>query len=143
MANTIGLQIGKVIFNILNDVDITSISGMSVRQIQPAPLKDEDTATVAILYQIDAVIPVNVKRIYRIETAPLYIVDFTLECIANAYNDSITLADTSARLLQEALNGTYNGIKLNGITYKPTSEDYNKARRYYSKRLSFQARILL
>ena len=143
MANTLGLQIGKVIFNILNDNDITSISGMSVRQIQPAPLKDEDTATVAILYQIDAVIPVNVKRIYRVETAPLYIVDFTLECIANAYNDSITLADTSARLLQEALNGTYNGIKLNGITLETASEDYNRARRYYSKRLSFQARILL
>ena len=92
MSSTVGLQIGKLIFNILkNNSSILAIDGMYVDKIQPAPLRNENTAKVAILYEIDAVIPVNVKRAYRVETAPLYIVDFTLECIAEEYNDSITL----------------------------------------------------
>ena len=46
-------------------------------------------------------------------------------------------------LAQEADIGTYNTIKINGITMETASEDYNKNRRYYSKNLSFQAIVLL
>jgi len=144
MAATEGLKIGKVIFDILkNNALILAIDGMAVQLIQPAPLKEQSTPKVAITYQIDAVNPVNVKRKFRAETAPLYIVDFTLECIAKDYSQSIILADYAAQALQEKSNGTYSSVKLNGITLESASEDYNKARRYYSKRLSFQARILL
>jgi len=144
MSATQGLKIGKVIFDILkNDSSILAIDGMAVQLIQPAPLKEQSTPDVAITYQFDAVNPVNTKRIVRAETAPLYIVDFSLECIAKDYSQSVILADTAARVLQEAQNGTYGGVELNGITLESASEDYNKARRYYSKRLSFQARILL
>lgn len=144
MSATEGLKIGKVIFDILkNDADVIAVSGMSAAKIQPAPLKEQSTATTAILYEFDAINPVNIKRTDRTETAPLYIVDFSLECIAKDYSNSIILADSSARALQEADNGTYASVKLNGITLESASEDYNRARKYYSKRLSFQARILL
>ena len=144
MAATEGLKIGKVIFDILkNDSTLLAIDGMAVQLIQPAPLKEQSTPDVAITYQFDAVNPVNIKRQFRVETAPLYIVDFTLECIAKDYGNSILIADTAAKALQEAQNSTYSDVKLNGITLESANEDYNKARRYYSKRLSFQARILL
>ena len=144
MANTAGLKIGKVIFDILkNDSALMAISGMDATKIQPIPLKEQGTPDLAITYEFDAVTPVNIKRLFRIETAPLYIVDFSLECIAKDYSTSIVIADFSTRALQVASNGTYGGVKVNGITLESASEDYNKARRYYSKRLSFQARILL
>lgn len=144
MASTAGLKIGKAIFDILkNDVALMAISGMDATKIQPIPLKEQGTPDLAITYEFDAVNPVNIKRVYRVETAPLYIVDFTLECIAKDYSTSIVLADYSTRALQVASNGTYASVKINGITLQNASEDYNKARRYYSKRLSFQARILL
>ncbi len=144
MAATEGLKIGKVIFNILkNDSSLMAISGMDANKIQPIPLKEQGTPNLAITYEFDAVNPVNIKRILRAETAPLYIVDFSLECISKDYGNSILLADTATQALQNASNGTYASVKLNGITLESASEDYNKARRYYSKRLSFQARILL
>ena len=144
MAATDGLKIGKVIFNLLkNSSLVTSVSGMATELIQPAPLKEQGTPDVAITYQFDAVNPVNIKREFRGETAPLYIVDFTLECISKDYSQSVILADAAAQTLQSANNGTYENVTLNGITLESANEDYNKARRYYSKRLSFQARILL
>lgn len=143
MSNAEGLKIGKVIFDILKDnVSLMSITGMSASKIQPAPLKEQGNPIVAIIYEFDAVNPVNVKRTIRVETAPLYIVDFTLECIAKDYSDSILLSMYSCKALEEA-TGTPGGMNLNGITLTSASEDYNKARKYYSKRLSFQARILL
>ena len=142
--NTEGLKIGKVIFDILkNDSTLMSITGMSASKIQPAPLKEQGNPIVAITYEFDAVNPVNTKRTIRAESAPLYKVDFTLECIAKDYSDSILLSMYSSKALQEAANGTYASVKLNGITLESASEDFNKARKYYSKRLSFQARILL
>jgi len=144
MGATMGLRIGKVIFDILkNDSTLMAISGMNANRIQPAPLREQGNTAVAITYEFDAVNPVNIKREFRIETAPLYIVDFSLECIAKDYSQSIILADTAAQALQQAAHGTYGGVELNGITLESANEDYNKARRYYSKRLSFQARILL
>ena len=144
MSNAEGLKIGKVIFDILkNDNSLMSITGMSASKIQPAPLKEQGNPIVAIIYEFDSVNPVNVKRTLRAETAPLYIADFTLECIAKDYSDSILLSMYSSKALEEATNGTYASMKLNGITLTSATEDYNKARKYYSKRLSFQARILL
>lgn len=144
MAATEGLKIGKVIFDILkNDTSLMAITDMDATKIQPAPLKEQGNPTLAITYEFDAVNPVNTKRLFRTETAPLYIVDFTLECIAKDYGNSILIADTAAQALQTAAHGTYASVKLNGITLESATEDYNKARRYYSKRLSFQARILL
>lgn len=142
--NTDGLLIGKVIFDILkNDSTLMGITGMSASKIQPTPIKEQGSFPNGITYEIDAISPLNVKRSSRAETAPLYIVDFTLECIAKDYSDSILLGMYSSKALQEAANGTYASVKLNGITLESASEDYNKARKYYSKRLSFQARILL
>ena len=144
MSNTEGLKIGRLIFDILkNDNTLLGIDGMSASAIQPAPLKKQETPDTAITYEFDAVNPINIKRTYRAETAPIYLVDFTLECIAKDYSNSILLGMYSSKALQEKSNGTYAGMKLNGITLTSASEDYNKARRYYSKRLSFQARILL
>ena len=144
MSATVGLQIGKVIFDILkNDSVLMGITGMSATKVQPAPLKEQLSPDVAITYEFDAINPVNIKRSLRIETAPLFIVDFTLECIAKDYSDSILLGLYASKALQEANNGTYNNIKLNGITIESVREDFNRARKYYSKSLSFQARILL
>ena len=148
MSATEGLKIGVAIFDILkNNSQLLAVSGMTSSQIQPAPLKEKANAIAAVLYELDAVNPVNIKRILRAETAPLYIVDFTLECIHKNYRDSVFLADNAAQALQKAANGRHpdniGGILINGITLESASEDYNLARKYYSKRLSFQARVLL
>tara|TARA_A100001201_G_scaffold32268_1_gene34729 strand:- start:6878 stop:7312 length:435 start_codon:yes stop_codon:yes gene_type:complete len=144
MSATEGFKIGKAVFNILKNNDaLMQISGMSAGLIQPAPLKEQGATTLGITYEFDAVNPLNIKRVFRLETAPLYIVDFTLECIAKDYSTSILLADYATTALQESSNGSYGDVKVNGITLESANEDYNKARKYYSKRLSFQARILL
>lgn len=144
MSATEGLKIGKVIFDILkNDTTLMGISGMSANKIQPMPLKEQVSTDIAITYEFDAVNPVNIKRTLRVQTAPLYIVDFSLECIATDYSTSILLGNYAAVALQEAESGTYGSVKVDGITLESASENYNKARKYYSKSLSFQARILL
>ena len=144
MSATEGLKIGKVIFNILsNNTAVTSITGMSAATIQPAPMKNPKAPEIAVLYEFDAVNAVNRKREQRVFTAPLYIVDFTCECIALDYGTSITLADAVGQALQEAASGTYNSVKVDGINLTNAREDYNKQRRYYSKSLSFQARVLI
>ena len=144
MSATEGLKIGKVIFNILsNSSSVLGVTGMTAGKIQPAPMKNPKAPEIGVLYEFDAVNPVNQKRLIRVETAPLYIVDFTCECIALDYGTSITLADAVGQALQEAVSGTYNGIKVDGINLTNAREDYNKQRRYYSKSLSFQARVLI
>tara|TARA_R100001463_G_scaffold70797_1_gene124469 strand:- start:12059 stop:12493 length:435 start_codon:yes stop_codon:yes gene_type:complete len=144
MSLTIGLQIGRAIFYILkSNLSVQGVTGMDESHIQPAPLKERASAITALTYQIDAVNPVNVKRTDRTETATLYLVDFTCECIAKDYSICNDLAMKVSRAFQESPNGTYNTIKLNGITLSSASEDYNKARKYYSNSLSFQARVLL
>jgi putative alpha-1,2-mannosidase len=147
MSATEGFKIGKIIFDILkNNVGVQSKLGgaSNITRIQPAPLKQESIADTAVIYEINAVNPVNIKRyLYRSETAPLFVVDFSLEIISKDYSDGILLADACAIALQEATDGTYNSVKCDGITLQSMSEDYNKARRYYSKDLSFQARVLL
>jgi hypothetical protein len=144
MSATEGLKIGKVIYNILsNDSTTTSVTGMSAAKIQPAPLKEQANTDVCVTYEIDAVNPINIKYSGALITAPIYIVDFTCECVSKDYSTGIILADAVAMALQQAANGTYNSVKLNGLTLLSASEDYNRARRYYSKSLSFQARILL
>ena len=144
MSATEGLKIGKAVFYILsNDSPLLNITGMSAAKIQPAPLKEQSGSNVAVVYEFDAVNAVNQKREYRLQTAPLYIVDFTCECIALDYGTSITLANEVGRALQEAASGTYNSVKVDGINLTNAREDYNKQRRYYSKSLSFQARVLI
>jgi hypothetical protein len=144
MSATEGLKIGKAVFNILsNNSNLLSVTGMSAAKIQPAPMKEQGNADVGVLYEFDAVNPVNRKREFRLETAPLYIVDFTCECIARDYSTSVILADAVGTALQVAASGTYNSVKVDGITLTSANELYNKERRYYSKSLSFQARVLL
>ena len=147
MSTTIGLQIGKAIYNILkNDASVngSNLLNSDASLIQPAPLKDVSDPDVAITYEIDSMQPINVKRTSRQQTAPIYIVDFTCECFARDYSNSIFLADAVGRAFQEAeTNGTFGTIKINGFSFLSASETYNKERRYYSKQLSFSARVLL
>lgn len=146
MSTSVGLQIGKAIYNILsNDTGgVLSITGMAVNKIQPAPLIREGDTNIGVVYEISAVNPVNVKRPdYRIVTAPLYNVTFQIECMHTVYHDSIILAERVCTVLQESAVDTYNTIKLGGINLDTMTETYNKERRYYSKILTFDARVLL
>lgn len=147
MSATVGLKIGKAIFNILKNNPSLNSNNLIDNQdklIQPAPLKDVNDPDLAITYEIDSMQPINVKRNYRNITAPLYIVDFTVECFARDYSTSIILADAVAAAFQEAAtNGTFNGVKVNGFSFLSASETYNTERRYYSKQLSFSGRVLL
>lgn len=141
---TAGLKVGRVIFDILkNDTAVLNVTGMSAGKIQPAPLREQGNASIGIVYETSAVNVVNVKRQLRAETAPLYIVDFTLECFSTDYSTSVILADVAAGALEQQVPSTHDNVKCDGITLEGFSEDYNKERRYYSKRLSFQARILI
>ena len=144
MAEIEGLKIGKAIFLILkNNTNLLNIAGMNVSQIQPAPLKNQGDPSLAVTYEIDSVTPLNIKRTVRTDTAPVYIVDFTCECIAKTYFNTNNLAVRVSQALEEAVSGNYNGLKLNGITLQSANEDYNKARKYYINSLSFQARVLV
>lgn len=145
MSVTIGVKIGKAIYNILsNDSSLINVSGMAVNKIQPSPLIREGDSNIGVVYEISAVNPVNVKRpIYRVATAPLYNVTFTIECIHTVYHDSIIMADLVCQALQQAAIGTYNNVKLGGINLDTMTEAYNKERRFYSKILTFDARVLL
>ena len=147
MSATEGLKIGKAIFNILKNnsqVNASNYLNGDSTLIQPSPLKENSAADMAIVYEIDACRPLNVKRpFFRTSTAPLYIVDFNVEVITKNYKKSVLLSDAVAQALQEAENNTYNGVKINGITLDSATEGYNKARKYYVKSLSFQGRVLL
>ena len=147
MSSTVGLQIGKAIFDILkNNANLngTNLLNNDAKLIQPAPLKDVSDPDLAITYEIDSMQAINVKRNYRVQTAPLYLVDFTLECFARDYSNSILLSDAAAAALQESeTDGTFGNVKVNGFSFLSASETYNKERRYYSKQLSFSARVLL
>tara|TARA_Y100001973_G_C5055038_1_gene259738 strand:+ start:198 stop:632 length:435 start_codon:yes stop_codon:yes gene_type:complete len=144
MSATEGLKIGKAVFNILsNNSALLSVTGMTAAKIQPAPMKEQGDPDIGVLYEFDAVNAVNRKRLNRVDTAPLYIVDFTCECISRDYSISVILADAVGQALQTAPSGTYNSVKVDGINLTNANELYNKQRRYYSKSLSFQARVLL
>lgn len=144
MGATAGLEIGKAIFYILkNNSNVQSVVGMSASKIQPAPLKEQGDIITALTYIIDAVNPINIKYSGIQTTAPVYIVDFTIECIANKYSNCNDLAMEVSKALQESPNGTYNTIKINGIKLQSANEDYNRARKYYNNSLTFQARVLL
>jgi len=147
VSSTVGLKIGKAIFDILkNNANLngTNLLNNDAKLIQPAPLKDVSDPDLAITYEIDSMQAINVKRVYRSLTAPLYLVDFTLECFARDYSNSILLSDAAAAAFQEAeTDGTFGSVKVNGFNFLSASETYNKERRYYSKQLSFSARVLL
>ena len=147
MSATEGLKVGKAVFDILkNDASVmaANLLNSDTTLIQPVPLSNKINPDIAIAYQVDSVNPINVKRLYRSATAPLYIVDFSCACLSRNYGDSVKLADTVTAALQSAeTDGTYGGIKVNGITLLSATEDYNEKRRYYIKDLSFQARVLL
>ena len=143
MSTTLGYQIGRAIFYLLkNESDLMSITGMSDAVIQPAPMREQSNTNIGITYEINAVNPVNVKRISREEGAPLFNVTFTLECFHRVYHDSINLADFATRAMCDNV-GTFNSIKIDGIALETMQETYNKERRYYSKLLTFDARVLL
>ena len=116
--------------------------GMSDAVIQPAPMREQSNTNIGITYEINAVNPVNVKRTSRNAGAPLYNVTFTLECFHRVYHDSINLADFATRAMCDNV-GTFNSIKIDGISLDTMQETYNKERRYYSKLLTFDARVLL
>ena len=74
MGVTKGLQIGKVIYDILkDDTNLMGIDGMSRFVIQPAPLKEQTSTDIAITYEMDACVPVNRKRESRIQNQLLCI----------------------------------------------------------------------
>lgn len=143
MSFTPAMYVGKAIFHLLKtNAGVTSVDGMNTQKIQPAPMIQQGQPTAGVIYEITAVNPVNVKRVQRFDTAPLYNVNITLECIHENYGHSIILADKVTRCLQEN-QGTFNGIKYDGFTLETMTETYNKEKRYYSKLLSFSGRILL
>jgi hypothetical protein len=143
MSTAVGLDIGKVIFNVLkNSALVMAVPDMHATKIQPAPMLAQTDPTIGVLYEISAVNPVNIKREYRNENAALYIVDFSIQAFSTDYSTSITLAKTIVEELHDLASGTYESIKIDGVELKSLNEDYNKAQRYYNKSISFQARVL-
>jgi len=72
----------------------------------------------------------------------LYVVDFSIYCVNRIYFQNVGLAQAVSDALDTAANGTYNSLKIDGISLQSSSEDYNKERKYYLNTLSFQARVL-
>jgi len=143
MALSVGLSMGKAIFDILkNNYALLQINGMSVNKIQPAPLLKQTNPEVCVIYEIDSVNPVYTKRNRTLNSAPLYVVDFSIYCVNRIYFQNVGLAQAVSDALDTAANGTYNSLKIDGISLQSSSEDYNKERKYYLNTLSFQARVL-
>lgn len=143
MALSVGISMGKAIFDILkNNYALLQIIGMNVTKIQPAPLLKQNNPDVCVIYEIDSVNPVYTKRNRTLNSAPLYVVDFSIYCVNRIYFQNVGLAQAVSDALDTAANGTYNSLKIDGISLQSSSEDYNKERKYYLNTLSFQARVL-
>tara|TARA_R110000782_G_scaffold255070_5_gene343716 strand:- start:1013 stop:1441 length:429 start_codon:yes stop_codon:yes gene_type:complete len=142
MSVTAGLFVGKAIFNILSNGITASVQGMTLGKIQPMPMLDQGSPEIGVLYEVSGMLPINIKRLYRVITAPVYMVDISIEVIHIDYSTCTALADAVCQDLQGAA-GTYNTIKVNGFNLDGMQEGYNKERKYYSKLMSFQARVLL
>ena len=142
MSVTAGVVLGKAIFNILSNGNTMGVTGMTANKVQPMPMLDQGNPSIGVLYEINNVLAVNVKRLYRVTTAPLYNCDVTIECISTDYSTCTTLAEIVGQDLQSA-SGTFNNVKVNGFTLDGMQEGYNKERRYYSKLMSFSVRVLL
>lgn len=142
MSATTGLKVGKAIFNILTNGSTMNLDGMAANKIQPMPMLAQGNPQVGVLYEISGILPINIKRLYRVQTAPVYMVDISIEVIHLDYSQCTILADAVCQDLQGA-SGTFNTIKVNGFNLDGMQEGYNKERKYYSKLLSFQARVLL
>ena len=86
MSTAVGLDIGKVIFNVLkNSALVMAVPDMHATKIQPAPMLAQTDPTIGVLYEISAVNPVNIKREYRNENAALYIVDFSIQAFSTEF----------------------------------------------------------
>tara|TARA_R110001592_G_scaffold136690_4_gene354010 strand:- start:428 stop:856 length:429 start_codon:yes stop_codon:yes gene_type:complete len=142
MSVTTGLLVGKAIFNILSNGNTMNVTGMTAGKIQPMPMLDQGNPQIGVLYEISGILPINIKRLFRVVTAPVYMVDISIEVIHLDYSTCTALADAVCQDLQGA-SGTFNTIKVNGFNLDGMQEGYNKERKYYSKLLSFQARVLL
>tara|TARA_R110000744_G_scaffold145267_1_gene257830 strand:+ start:326 stop:754 length:429 start_codon:yes stop_codon:yes gene_type:complete len=142
MSVTTGLLVGKAIFNILSNGSTMNVDGMTTSKIQPMPMLDQGNPQIGVLYEISGILPINIKRLFRVVTAPVYMVDISIEVIHLDYSTCTALADAVCQDLQGA-SGTFNTIKVNGFNLDGMQEGYNKERKYYSKLLSFQARVLL
>ena len=146
-ANGASAVFGKAIFNILsNNSNVLAVSGMSANKIQPEPLIGQGDPAVAITYEINAVTPTYTKTNFGniLHGVPAVTdIDFSVIVYNRDYSTGCALANLVIDALVDALtSGTYNGIRVNGISLESSSEDYNRQRKYYTNSLSFRARML-
>jgi len=143
-------KIGDAIFNMLSsNSDVVGEPGMDAAKIQPEPLLNQNDPSAAVTYQIDAISPVYVKTANGavLHGPPAYeIVDFTILIHNRDYENCCNLTevviDAIVQPKTSSTFGTGNSFKINGVSLESVSEDYNKQRKYYTKTLTFQARVL-
>ena len=104
------LQIGKAIYNILAENNITKVFPLIV---------DKDTTYPFVVYKRSGLEPANTKDRYNFsEIATLDIL-----IAANDYDNSIILAE-KIKTIMEHSRGTYAGITIVDITLEDADEDY-------------------
>ena len=146
-------KIGDAIFSMLKaepfGYSVLAEPGMDATKIQPEPLLNQNDPSAAVTYQIDAITPVYVKTGNGavVHGQPAYeIVDFTILVHNRDYENCCNLASAVIEVLvlptTSSSFGTTNTFKINGVSLESLSEDYNRQRKYYTKTLTFQARVL-
>ena len=93
MSVTAGLLVGKAIFNILSSGSTINVNGMAANKIQPMPMLAQGNPQVGVLYELSGILPINIKRSFRLQTAPVYMVDISIEVINLDYSQCTILAD--------------------------------------------------
>jgi len=165
MSVASAINIGKVIYNILrydNDVRVAfnnpganNALGTSggdtyiASAIQPAPLKDLKSLPAfaskprGIVYEVNSISPLNIKREFRTQTAPIYVVGFSLDVFHYVYRLCNELSTASINALEKSVNNTYNGIKISGIKFDNSRENFNEKKEFCVKEIDLTARILI
>jgi len=136
---TYGIEIGKLIYNILaNDASLVSLAG-GVTNIQPSAIYTS-SPKAGIYYDILSVENENTKTL---EKADLAIVTFQIECFTAKYADAINLATKIEKLLDKLTAATYNTISAQSCTLQSQSTDFDGENKLYYIQSSYKARINL
>ena len=135
-------EIGRAIYYILSTASsIVDYNDMSSQHIQPAPMKAKGNPTAGITYEVTSISPINTKRLVRTEAPPVYNVTFTLEVFHTNYVNCVNIAYKVVNVFN-MIGGTFNGITIQNFALDNMTEAYNKEKRYYTKLISFDCRVL-
>ena len=133
----IGLDIGKVIFEVLKtDAALVSLVG-NISNIQPSAIYTS-SPKAGIYYDILSVDNENTKTT---DKAELTVVTFQIECFKPTYGGLISLGAKVQELLDKLAAGTYSGISIQSCIMESQSTDFDGNNKLYYLQQTYKSRL--